>query len=82
MQSETDPPRIGFAIIDNGEDEAEVFLSNDNIRLRIKHPIIAAYFAQYFEIVWSRAKKLKTGSVVNKELLEELEIQLAQQNSQ
>lgn len=69
----TAPPRLGFAIIDNGEPDAEVFLSSDKIRFSIKHPAIVVYFAQYFELAWNRAKKLKQGTKVSEDLLNELE---------
>jgi hypothetical protein len=71
----TAPPRLGFAVIDNGDPDAdtEVFLSSDKIRFSIKHPAIVAYFAQYFELAWKRAKKLKQGTKVYEDLLNELE---------
>lgn len=74
--SSVTPPRIGFAVIDSREENAEVFLSSAKVRLKIRHPAVVDYFSQYFELIWSRAQKLKRGPNVDHNLLRELETQL------
>ena len=75
----TAPPRIGFSVVDSGEDDAEVFLAFGGSRLRMKHPDIVAFFSQYFGFVLKRATQLKRGTTVNHEMLENLERQIMEQ---
>ncbi len=70
------PPRIGgFLIADSDTQDGEVFISSadSTIWLSIKHPMIVGYFANYFDSLWKRAKKLKVGQTVDSQLLERLE---------
>ena len=73
IQSSECPPKIGFAIIDGGDSNAEVFLSSSKVRLSIKHPEMANYFSNYFDLIWSKAIKIKRGSKVDRQLLSEIE---------
>jgi hypothetical protein len=73
-------PRIGaFIIVDSDEDDAEVFLSSDDSTMwfSIKHPALVRYFVNYYENLWNNAIKLKVGSIVDKQLLQQLETQFA-----
>lgn len=70
------PPRVGgFTVIDAGKESAEVFCSNSSSAMwfRIKNPIVVTYYTQYFEELWSKAKRLKTGTQLNEEAYRQLE---------
>jgi hypothetical protein len=73
------PPLIGgFWIVDAGTNESEIFLASadSTILLSTTHPLVVSYYSNYFESLWDRARKLKTGPKTDVQALEELEARL------
>ena len=65
-------------VIDNGTEAGEVFIasSDSTMWLRVKNQPIVNYYANYFENLWSQAKKLKLAEKVDIQEIEVLEKKL------
>ena len=66
--SEDEPTRFPFAIID----EEEVLIIGNEVLLAVKQPDITNFFKEFYESNWEKSKKLREGSQVSTENVEEL----------
>ena len=64
---DTKVPLLQFMIID--EDEVVFFSREIRSSLLIKHAPIAKLFSEYYENIWSQAKKIKVGKKLDEDAL-------------
>lgn len=75
----SDMPRsVSFHILD----DEELFLIGERMYLSVKHPDIVAFFADYYELSWSKGHILSKGTAVHEQALDTFKALLLQDTLQ